>query len=48
MNPNEPEIQAMIPPEYLNSFNKGGGDAPEVNGMQEEWISKGNRQVMAP
>ena len=48
MNPNEPEIQTMVPMELLSFFDKGGGDTPEVNGLKDDWVSKSPRQVMIP
>ena len=45
MNPNEPEIQSMIPADLLNFSDKSGGDAPEMNGLKEDWLSKDPRQV---
>ncbi|KAL8624516.1 hypothetical protein ACOMHN_053059 [Nucella lapillus] len=45
-NPNEPEIQAMIPPELLNFFDKGGGDAPDVNGLKDDWLCKSKQQAI--
>ncbi|XP_076453954.1 dedicator of cytokinesis protein 9-like isoform X3 [Babylonia areolata] len=44
VNPNEPEIQAMIPAELLSFFDRGGGDTPDVSGLKEDWISKSARQ----
>ena len=45
VNPNEPEIQAMIPAELLSFCDRGGGDAPEIKGLPDDWISKSPRQV---
>ncbi|XP_070173876.1 dedicator of cytokinesis protein 9-like isoform X3 [Littorina saxatilis] len=45
VNPNEPEIQAMIPAELLRVFDKGGArGAADVNGLKDDWVSKSLRQ----
>jgi hypothetical protein len=45
VNPNEPEIQAMLPADLQSFFDKGGTGQPDLNGLKDEWLSRKDRQV---
>ncbi|KAJ8310567.1 hypothetical protein KUTeg_012432 [Tegillarca granosa] len=50
MDPNEPEIRSMIPPEVLHASDKlhtveGRDTAPQLNGLKDSWILSPNRQI---